>query len=232
MATFTASQLIDRARSAADMHDDFVTTAQWLAWMSIERKTLDRFLIQSGYLLAQSQSPITAPFAQPNVIQDAVAIIGVYEVQNQTYRRLRCADLFDGLEGMHPGVPLGAAQEYRVVQRDSGGIDVYLYPKPTSGTYTVLLVPETGEIEEVVNTISYPQGFEERIVLGMARRALAKEETVNPAIEAEIRRIEEHVEEAAWSRLFAGARVRNVDKVERGWSTSPQIPSRESWQLF
>ena len=81
-------------------------------------------------------------------------------------------------------------------------VDVVPYPKTL-----VAETPAAGEASEV----HYPLGFEERIVLGMARRALAREETVNPAIESQINDADEHINNAAYRRLLGdNARVRKV----------------------
>jgi hypothetical protein len=93
----------------------------------------------------------------------------------------------------------------------------------------VSVLRQPDELTADTDEVTYPMGFEERVVLGMARRALSKEETINPGIEAEIQRIEQHIDEVAWNRLYAGAQIRNVDRVERGWHTTMHIPTRDYW---
>lgn len=232
MPTFTAQQLIDRAQAAADMHDDFVTTAQWLAWLSVEVQNLDRHIAQSGYVLRESSWTVTANGAVSYPFEvEPFAVLAVYAVDGGRYRRLRATDMFDGRPGRDTA-DTGQSHTYRITLANDA-ITLHLHPTPTSGTYEVVYIPVSPVAATVAQTYLYPLGWEERVVLGMARRALAKEETTNPALETEVRRIEEHIEQTAWSRMYANSasRVRNVDDVERGWFDAPGIPPRDQWMF-
>lgn len=235
MPTFTVLELVDRAKAAADMLDDFVTPAQWEAWVAVERMSLERLIMQAGYVLTEAVVTINANGATSYPLTgggDLLAILAVYEVVDGRYRRIRSDDIFDGKAGRDTA-DTGFASRFRVKQGAPGELEIAFYPRPTTGTFHVVYIPAP-EAAGLNDPVSYPLGWEERIVLGLARRALAKEETVNPSIEAEIRRIEEHIEETAWNRMYAssGARVRNVDKVERNWFDSPEVPARDYWVLL
>lgn len=100
------------------------------------------------------------------------------------------------------------------------------------------LVDETGTGDEVallnaeqVNYVDYPNGWEEWLVCEVARVALLREETQNPALETRMRLIEGEVERMAADRLFAqGPKVRNVDRTQRDpWQVSGALGSIEDW---
>jgi hypothetical protein len=246
MPAVTFSELRDRARSAADMHDsDFVSPTEWFRWANLEKYMLDVFVARNGIVLRQNTTTITIGTTTallPGVyaIPDPLAIVAVYELVNDRYRRLRSADTID--DSLFPPVtPQGPAQRYRVVQGGTGNVDLELFPVPASGVYKVFTIVSTpitqaadpDDPDDVSDQVNYPMGWEERIVLGMARRALAKEESPTTQIDAQMRTIDQHIEESAWDRLFAAnQKVRNVDKVERGWyhwQDFPLVPTREYW---
>ncbi len=82
----------------------------------------------------------------------------------------------------------------------------------------------------VALSVAYPMGWEERIVLGMARRALIKEESSTSAIDSEIALWESRIEEACWSRVLSEApSVRNTDYRHYGWSDRYVLPPYTSW---
>lgn len=232
MPTFTVQKLIDRAKAAADMHDDFVTPSQWIDWLNVEILSLERFIAQSGYVLRESQEIVSADGNSVYELQkEPLAVLAVFEDVDGRFRRLRGEDVIDG-QNLRDYADSGRATKFRVSSSADGTLFLGLYPAPQAGqTYRVSMIEVPPTVAATTDTVSYPLGWEERLVLGLARRALSKEETVNPGVESEIRRIEEHIEETAWNRLFAnsGARVRNVDRVERGWLDSPEVPPRDYW---
>jgi hypothetical protein len=230
VATFTIQKLIDRAMTAADMHDDFVLPAQWLEWVNVERDYLEQFIAQAGYVLAETVVSVTADgSASYTISPEPLAVLAVYEEVEGRYRRLRSDDIFDGQAGRFTA-DSGQARKFRIKQ-GTNQVELHLYPKPSSGTYKVITIAAPTEVTTVADTVSYPLSWEEHIVLGLARRALAKEETVNPTLSTDQGKIESHIEETAWNRMYAssGARVRNVDRVERQWFDALEVPTRDYW---
>lgn len=221
MPTFTAQQLIDRAKAAADMHDNFVTEAQLLDWVSVEHQALSALLARQGMVQTMQSVSITFSGALgPQDMNPTIAILGVYEEQNGRHRRLRQNNVIDGRR-QTPSVTspvIGPATEY-MIYFDGVDVKIEFYPNPASGTYTIYFVPLPDPIDAVSDTVFYTQGFEEWIVLGVAARCLAKEEGDTTLIERRRRIVEQHVEEAAWTKNIGQApTIRNVDRVERGWS--------------
>jgi hypothetical protein len=233
----TVDNIIARARSAADMRDNFVTPAEWLAWFNVERRWLDQFIARHGLVNAETSVSITTDGSTATYpLNDPLAILGVYELRSGFYREVKPSDTM-GLAADHiaaPGVVVSPATKYRAFQGASGQVEITFYPTPAAGeTYVVYEIAQAADVTDTTTSVTYPMNFEERIVLGLARRALAKEETTNGALERETQRIESHIEEVALDRAYgAFQRVRNVDRRERGWVRWPEIPTRERWQFF
>ena len=233
MPAFTAQALIDRASAIADMHDSFVTTNQWLAWLNTEIRALDIFMAREGWVQASATATTdtSAPYSF-TLAAEVLCVVGVWEEINGRYRLLR---------PMHPvqfqkqdlttGSLTGAAQYYNVTRTPSADtLTVSLYPRASSGTYICQYIPVSTLASSVSTSVYYPLGFEERLVLGMARKALIKEESDPTAVERLLIEQDNRIEEACWSRLLAEApSIRNIDPETRGWTNFPEWPAPARW---
>jgi hypothetical protein len=124
----------------------------------------------------------------------------------------------------------GAASVFRVYWDEANdGLRIRFWPIPTSGLYKVFTVNQPTALTSG-SSVRYPAGVEERLVLGLARRALAKEESNTSEMTRQIREMDAHVESLCFDRVMGGhQQVRNVDRVERGWTDAPQIASPDQW---
>jgi hypothetical protein len=230
MPAYTVTEIIERAKSAADMRDNFVTTTEWVRWLNVENQQLRLAMARAGWVLDEGREDITANGALSYTLNDPLCVLGVYEYDGQTrYRRLRHSDLMDGA-GYHDEVTNGAASTFRVYwDASNGALRIRFWPIPTSGTYKVFVINQPALLTSG-SSVNYPAGIEERLVLGLARRALAKEESNTAEMTRQIREMDAHIESLCFDRVLGGHQtVRNVDKVERGWTNTPYIPSREQW---
>jgi hypothetical protein len=228
MASTTVTEIIERAQAAADMHDNFVTSTQWLRWLNVEYRALALFILRSGYVFTENTETITANGSLTYEFNEPLVILGVYEYKDQRYRRIEHSDMMDGA-GNIDEVTTGPARFFRVYQAASGKVGMQLWPIPQSGTYKVrkVVIPVAVTLTD---SIELPAGFEERLVLGLARRALAKEESSTAEISRQVDEADRYIEEMCFDRVMAAHQsVRNVDKVERGWFPYPQYPTRERW---
>lgn len=244
MPTTTVSSLIDRAKATSDMRDNFVTPAQWVAWGSQERLALDLFLARSGWALTLSDFNITVTGSEAgaygvNPTGGVMAIVCVY--QYDTSGRIKMLERQDAVTYLrrvpgYSGSPAGHGTYYRVLN-SGDNLTLNIYPEPSAGeTYRVvylahpkkLAVSSPGTWEEI--SVTYPMGWEERIVLGMARRALMKEESSTQAVDQEISLWESRIEEACWNRVLADApSVRNSDFIHYGWTDRYSLPPFGLW---
>src|SRR5687768_12395277 len=173
MASFTAQVLIERAQARADMTGTFVTEAQWLRWATVEQAWLENFILKAGYVLRESSEDIstTSTGLSYPLTTSPIAILGVYEVEsNGRFRYIAPADFTLGPAGrtsstVATGVT-GPATSFRAIAQADGDIELQFYPHPGAGkTYRVFYVPEVTALTNVANTVNYPGGLEERIVL-------------------------------------------------------------------
>ncbi len=246
MGVFTAEQIITRAAAAADMHDNFITQAQWLAWFAVESKALDLFLVRSGLPSKTPTVLYNTDTAFKNTILydgDPLVILGVWEKRGDQYRRIPYRALPDF---PNPAIangeasPTGDALCWSLMDLTNAtpNLSVHLYPTPaTNNSYFVLLqATQLGDdTVDLTSAVSYPAGIEEVLVLKMARRALLKEDSDTGSIDKQLREAVAHAEEYASSLNVAGMHaVRNVDRVERAWASdldpwSPYIRSQWVW---
>jgi hypothetical protein len=116
-----------------------------------------------------------------------------------------------------------------VFQNAGGQTSIQFYPRPASGTYTAVIVDEPVALT-LSDSVNYPAGLEEWLVLSLARRAVAKEEGDTRELTRQLAEQEAYVERFCWDRVAGGrAAVRNVDRVERGWVRADLMgtPSRD-----
>lgn len=235
MPVFTIQNLVDRAAAISDMHDTFVKPEQWLSWYNTERRALQFFMVRHGSTM---QNLTEEFFTAPDVVDlttEAIAIVGVWEVLPTSFqfRKLRVVDLPNNFHQFTGGSITGPAQEVSVESVNSSTASTMrlrFFPRDPSGTYAVVMAEVADFAVSLNDTTSLPIGIEERIVLGMARRALIKEESDTAAIDKLIRETDSMVEEFVWSRSLAQSpSVRNVDFVERGWTSDRRIPPCTEW---
>jgi hypothetical protein len=196
MSTVTVQSLIDRAVAASDMKDNFVRNSQWLAWANQAYKELSVMVAQMGVPYFQYDETITATGASEYAIEEPVAIVAVYRLTptGKLHKLLPNDSIQMQLSTLTTGEPSRYA-----VKRVDNTVVLQFVPSPSSGSIVVrairhplVLVLEDPGVGETTS-ISLPLGWEEYIVLKMARNALAKEETVHPLIETQLREIIEHV---------------------------------------
>lgn len=244
MPTTTVAELIDRAKATADMRDNFVTPTQWLYWATQERLALDLFLARSGWTLPLSDFNLTITGSENgafvvNPTGGVMAIVCVLQYDTGgRVRHLRYQDSVGFLRQV-PGSlqsPKGNSSFYRVTW-SGDNLTLNLYPEPSPGeTYRVvylahpkkLVLSAPGSWEET--SVSYPMGWEERVVLGMARRALMKEESDTRSVDSEIGLWESRIEEACWNRVLTESpSVRNSDLQTYGWTDRYSLPPVGFW---
>lgn len=230
MPAYTAQDLIDRAAGAADMHDNFVKPSLWLQWASLERYALELFMARSGWPTDFESATITVTGAEAGTYSlagdpDMMAVVCVHRIESDGLRRLEYDDAVSFLRQL-PGTPVwnGPALKYRV-KRASDGIRFQFYPEPDVGDQLlVTYIPMPARLTTVAGTVNYPMGWEERIVLGMARRAMDKEESDSGPIQRQMREMDSQIEELCWNRVMSESpKVRNAD-VYRA-----DLPTREAW---
>lgn len=242
MPAVTTSVLVARAKAIADMHDNFVTPAEWMYWATQERLSLDYLMARSGWIQNVTEVTVTATGAGDYSLSSIpMAVLCVHESSSQGLRRLRYNNTVDFKRQVTGGtVVTGAAAEYSLrLDLTSGGLmKINFFPEPSSGSYVVSIVPSKNPLALAAasgydTSVIYPMGWEERIVLGMARRALVKEESDTQAISNMITDINAEVERAVWNMVTSEApTIRNSDVQAYGWDRDLFYPPVGQWRWF
>ena len=229
MPLYSVQTLINRAASIADVHDNFVSAQTWLDWFNSERKALIISRARSGHAEGILDST-SLTGAGGSLTVEPWAILGVWEVStNGRYRRLTHIDAvasfaFRGITGF---------PTHWTFERDTE-VDPFtsiaLWPAGTTETFVCWYLDTPTIALTLADQFPFDIVDDERIVLGMARRALIKEESDTREVDREIARFEAMVEENAWGKAMAETpAVRNVDAEVRGWESRLILPPYSSW---
>jgi len=228
--------------------DVFIARSGWP--LNIKHETL----IVDGSVTDGNYDPF--PFLNTqNGPQCPLAVMAVHEVSSQGVRKLKYDDAISffrqtvgavasGLSIAYTAAPpaKGHAKEYRIVW-DGGSLpQINFYPEPEIGQYyQTMYIAGTPKLtlsgslpdDGTTNVVNYPQSWEERIVLGMAKRALIREESDITGVDKLIGEINQEIEEHCHSRQIAETpHIRNIDYEERGWTdklTWPRAPAAWWW---
>lgn len=217
MPAFTADQLEARVRAAADCHDKYVTTSMIYGWLDRERRKLEMMAVRGGFVLHRVQTDVTPTGLDQYPLLPSppiMAVLGVYEVDTSgngtRLRRLARGNPVD--------VPrdyfAAKARSYNVYLDGNDVLQIELRPNVVNGgPYRVYYTPEPAALTTGSDTVFYPAGWEELLVLGAAVSALAREESSNPVLERQYREAEARItgEIAAREASEGGAAVRNTD---------------------
>lgn len=236
MPIFTGQELVDRACAQSDMHDNFVTPQQWLAWLNVERRGLTHLLARNGWQFNNMDftSFTLDGTSQPvlNLGVEFQAIVGVWETRTDgTYRKLEYKPAVD-YPSVVNNIPSGDSLYYTLNILDLGDSEIRLFPPPQGGgTFLVAFLPEILSTTALASQIgSYQMGVEEWIVLRLARRALIKEESDTSSVDRLIRECEQQIEELCWGRVVGEVpAVRNVDADRRQWIQGLTYSHPQSW---
>jgi len=242
MPLVTSAELVSRAVTMADMHDNFVTPSEWMYWATQERLSLDYLMARSGWVQSITEVSVTATGAGDYTLGEIpLAVVCVHESTSQGLRRLRYNNVVDFKKQVTGGTVInGPAVEFSLGLdlTGTGDLKINFFPEPSSGTYIVSMVASKLPLALTAGagfstSVVYPMGWEERIVLGMSYRALVKEESDTKEIAGMIGRIEAEVERAVWSMVTSEPpQIRNVDTQTYGWDRDMYYPPSVQWRWF
>lgn len=215
MSAITVTELIDRAAIAADMHDNFVTNPAWLYWANVEVKELIARVARLGFPFNLSSQTITTDGSLVYYIVDPLAIVGVYRIKSDgNFIKLMYRSPLDKMSFTEKGNATSWTMKY------SASLNPILqfYPSPQEGDDDIIVDVITNPDTLYLNSTLYlPLNWEERVVLGMARRALTREETTNGGIERQIAEIDSHIESTAYDYVMSQNNVVSRVKDKTDW---------------
>lgn len=231
--------------AAADMHDCPVTPTQSGYWLTQDNLSLAIFLARAGWTTNMKTQTITVAGTESGRFELAttpLAIVAVHQVASDgRVRRLTQSDSVNFLRQQVGGTAVkGDPKEFRAIwDQDDDSLVLNFYPQPNTGTQILVsyiphplkltLSDPVSDPDTEANSVTYPLGFEEWIVLKWGIRALDKEESDSRALKDQFADCQRYIEEAVWDRVFSNAAVRNVDGDERGWSSKVIYPPSAEW---
>lgn len=244
-----ASTLIERAMAIADVHDNFVSETEWLNWLNQEQYSLQLFLARSGWALpfdttvatigtdewslatdgaAATDVATTAAghYVFTPTLADVMAVVCIHESTSSGLRRLTYNDNVSFQKQLVGSTNVtGHATEYRL-RMYGNELHADFYPTPSSGeVYLITYLSAPVALTTTAQAIAWPMGWEERIVLGMAKRALIKEESDPGQIVGLIKEMDSEIEQLCWNRVMSESpHVRNSDR-----NRVLDMPSWQSW---
>lgn len=203
---YLASDLITEARTLIDDdHDEpdgFLEPARWLTYINWELQKLARLCVAKSYI----RPPITeTEFTGPSTtIAGVMTFLGVNDSEGCP---LKCAQSEGDPEPVWPLDNTGPSTYYEV-HGIGDTLTVALNAEDT-GTYTARHIPLPAYVTSVDQYVLVPQGFERRLVLGMASWAGIKDGTRSAAVAEKMREADDEIALAHASRVqAAGPRVK------------------------
>ncbi len=181
----------------------------WLYWLNVEYAKLYRAFVSQSLISADPvDHAFTADGSTSYVVGDGVAtnvlaICSVHEdLGNGNVRFLApmqpSAGQFAGQEA-YPGTP---------TRWSASGmhdfVNLKLRPVPAAGNYVVRYIPDA-DILGLTDTIDLPGGMIDRVILGMANRALIKEGSASAALYGQLKQADEDLAFMANSRILGAA---------------------------
>ncbi len=219
MAAVTLAEMITRVRQRTDtVNSDFVTDAEITQLVNTAYKELYGMLVTKTLHRAETtydfEADDSASYPLPS---DLFSVIAVYRNEGEDmYPLERFQDKF------RPGTRSGEATMYRVQ-----GVNLILYPKPSSGDYTVIYVPLPADLSDPADMLDGVLGWEEFVVLEAAICVLEKEESDTSKLEYKRDRILKRIrDEAEGVELTETPRLVNV----RSWSAGKNYCDTD-WDL-
>jgi hypothetical protein len=201
--TVTLANLRTRAKQRADMSDsEFIEDAEWLNYINASYAHFYDFLVGKfedwyvqdplSFTIADGESTYSLPSdfykllgVDRNISGDDYVALRPFSFMDRNKRR--SADIH---RGIYPHV------SYRIL-----GSELRFNPADqASGTYRLWYVPKYTDLSADSDTIDGVNGWEEWIVLDVARKALMKEESDITAVVMELRDLEKRILEMAQNR--------------------------------
>lgn len=228
MASFIWNDLIDRARVyVGDDHDEtqgWIDPAKWLLFGQLEYAHLYRKWVRTGLVRPK---PTDTAFVGTASLSAVLAIVGVAEVLSGDVRVLEPAQVSGGADPFWQ--PSSPPNNGKALRWAAHGIDdaltIDLDPPDAVTSYTARWIPMPAYATDATTSVALPTGGDERLVLGMARRALVKDGVRSAQLEALMS--DEDAELTFTARARAGgARVRRVQRRpfpvrSRSWPANP-----------
>lgn len=211
---FTLGDLVTRCQRRCDMENRLsISSAEWKGYISTTYAELFGAVAETGLRYFETTQALTATGADSyDEPEDMLSLVGIDFIDGSGRRR-ELEELMAQERNMFAG-RTGEARAYMLVDDQ-----LYLYPKPSSGSYEWLYVPQPpdlteGDNEDAIDVVT-PDG-EAFVLWGVAVQALAKEGSDVSVARAEREQARERVTNWAMMRFLHSPR-RHVVADESRW---------------
>jgi len=207
----TWNDLIKRSRTYVD--DDHADEAGWIAvstWLDLfqtEYGQLYRRWVREGLVRPK---PTDTAFTGTTNLTSVLAIVGVAQDMGSYVRILNPAQSVSGADPFwFPTSPVSGVATSWAAHGAADDLSIELNPANAS-SYVVRWLPAPARATDPTTTVSLPFGGDERLVLGVARKAHIKESAASRRLDDEIRDADAELAFTAFGRNGDSPRVRRV----------------------
>lgn len=235
MASFTWDELISRAKTYCDDdHNDeksWISDTRWLELANVEYAFLYKRWVRSGLVTPAATTGYMDGFSTS--FSGVLALIGVAKDYGDFVRLLNKEQPESTIEGFWRGSTQPEGPSIRYIATGVGDtLTVELDPKPndlTATNYIVRYIPTVAKATNPAATVELPYGTDERLVLGLARRAQLKDSGTSALLNGLIADADAETNFSAAAKL-GGLKVRRNQKPsQRSTPSRTPWPSRYDW---
>lgn len=180
----TLSEIRSKVRDRADIVAETARypDSELLVYINDSYRELYGLLLKHSLLREELSQSITADgSATYNVTAGHFATLAVFKEESQHYRRLSRGSFRDRPHGSTNAIT-GEAGTYRIA-KVSGTKTIELFPRPQSGTYVHVYVPEVTALSADGDVVDDVLGWDEYIVIDAAIKVLRKENSETSMLE-------------------------------------------------
>jgi hypothetical protein len=183
------------------VNSTFITDSELNGYISASYAELYDILVQSGliYFTPTTQTVAATGVETYALPADYYGTVRVDRVEGSSYIPLIEYMITERTNYENNGSGLAAAYSAQ-------GSNISLLPAPTSGSYRHIYIPAPADLTSDSDTVDGVSGWEEFIIVDAARKMLQKEESSTIALERDLIRLKERIEEMAQNRAWASPR--------------------------
>ncbi len=232
---FTWNEIIDRARTYCDDdHNEekgWIAPARWMTMAQVEYAQLYRRWIRMALIAPEPvDAAVLDGAGDPAVLENVLAILGVAEITGSLaagtdqYRVLEPLQQNYGRKPFRSGVSGTAAAWEAFGTGDA--ITVKLYPPDAALTYVTRYLVRPAYETDPAEEVDLPYGGDERLALGLARRAHLKDSTASSLLNGLIGEADAELNFTAFG-MGGGQKIMAVASTPR--NEFPRHPSMWRW---
>lgn len=182
--TVALSVLRTRTRQRADqVQSNYVADSEVDAYINEALRAVHYEMTCSGLFPEESSTDITATGAASYALPELVSVLSVERVSGNTYVPMRRIEKPE-VPGMR-SIASGVAVLYDISWSLRAAPSLRLFPKPSSGTYTVRYIPPVTALSADGDTVYAGSGWDELIVVSAAIKCIRRENGITQGLEDE-----------------------------------------------